>query len=244
MRRFALLINSMVIVLIMADISPTVGFPAQSDDFEFTLADGSLAMLSDFQDKPILLDWSASWCPSCDVNKRTIDSLYNDFVNFTNFITISYGGSGDTLAKVNQEKGDYPWTFALDHTNYAGDAGANNADIWILDQNFTLRYSWDYSEVPKLVLAEKLNDVIGIVTSETTSEVTSTSTTTIITDDSTITSETVIISNTTITSLASIDLNTIEDEILPVGLFENPLFVGFVVLSVGGIIFVQIAKRR
>jgi thiol-disulfide isomerase/thioredoxin len=242
------------LILILSFPQSTSGFPSQADDFVFTTTDDTVVSLSDFQDKPIVIDWSATWCPLCHNNQDTINSIYNDFVNYTNFITIYYGNSGDDLDDVKAEKGSYPWTYAYDHTNYGAVAGANNADVWILDQNLNLKYSWDYSIVPKADLVSKLSEVIGIVTSAITSETVITTTDTITTTsivtennstfevETTLTSVSVGTSETIITTESSFSVDA-DNDLQTFRLLENPLFLGFTVLSSIGLLVVGLSKR-
>lgn len=213
--------------LIISILNTTVisGFPAQADDFEFTLTNNNIVKLSDFNDKVIVLDWSASWCPLCKENQKIINSIYSDFKNYTNFITISYKGSGDNLNDVIGYQSSYPWFFALDTENYASIAGTQNADVWILDQQLNSVYTWDYAIITKSDFVDKLSQTIGIVTSE-------------------ITSETTFTSEMVITTENSISIGDVGDEINTLGLFENSLFLGFLGFSIIGVIYIQIAKRR
>ncbi|MCE7733461.1 MAG: hypothetical protein GPJ54_01195, partial [Candidatus Heimdallarchaeota archaeon] len=189
-------------------------------------------------------------------NQKIINSVYDDFKNYTNFITISYKGSGDDLNDVIGYQGSYPWFFALDTANYASVAGTQNADVWILDQQLNLIYTWDYAIITKSDFVDKLSQTIGIVTSEITSETVITSTETItsstiitennstITSEMLITSETTFTSETVITTENTISVADMGNDINTLGLFENSLFLGFISFSIIGVIYIQIAKRR
>ena len=197
-------------------------FPVTAEKFDFTLLNGSAANLGDFQDKPIVLDWSASWCSFCKENQKTFNSIYSDFKEYAYFITISYGSSGDDLDDVAeiQSRGNYPWTFALDTEDYSATADTQNADVWILDTDLNIIHSWNHGIVAKVDFSDKLAGVIGEVTSVITS------------------------GDTTITSVNSNPIGEVDDELRTFGLLENPLFLGFIVISVVAIILIGYSKRN
>lgn len=212
----------LAIILMFPIGQSQAAFPETAEKFDFTLLNGSPANLGDYQDKPIVLDWSASWCSFCKENQKTFNSIYNDFKEYAYFITISYGGSGDDLADVAeiQSRGNYPWIFALDTEDYSATADTQNADVWILDTDLNLIHSWNHGIVAKVDFSNKLTEVIGEVTSIITS------------------------GDTTITSVNSNPIGEVDEELRTFGLFENPLFLGFVVISVVAVVFIGISKRR
>ncbi len=214
-----ILISSFLITFIL--IQGIMPAQAQtSHDFEFTLLDSSVVSLSDYSDKPIILDWSASWCTFCKENQKTFEKMHPEYKNLVEFITISYGGSGDDLSDVKsmKDRGNYNWTFALDHTDYASTVGTQNADIWILDTNRQIVKEWDHAIVGQTTLSNELAKVIGNITSLVTSEVTITS------------GNTTFVKTTTYTTTSSININD-DKEINTLGLGDNPIFLGFLGVS-------------
>jgi thiol-disulfide isomerase/thioredoxin len=178
-------------------------FPDKSQAFDFTLLDGSVSNLSEYQEKPIVLDWSASWCSFCKANQVMFSNVYEAISPHANLITISYGLSGDNLDKVKQiqQRGDYPWIFGLDHTEYSKDADTQNADIWIMDKDLNILYSWDHVILDQSDFLKKLSDVVGVEIK-------------------------------------------VGEEVQTFGLFENPLFLGFVGISIIAVIVVFISKAQ
>lgn len=55
--------------------APQVGKPAP--DFELTMIDGTKARLSDFNGRPVWINFWASWCPPCRAENPDIQDLYN-----------------------------------------------------------------------------------------------------------------------------------------------------------------------
>lgn len=151
------------ILLILTPLAVPAKGVGESHDFTFTLLDGSKASLSDYGDRPILLDWSASWCFNCRENHKNFASIYPDYKEYVNFITISYYGSRDNLDDVrsSQSEGNYPWIFGLDTENYADTVEVSNAYVWILHANLTLMKEYPYSIVPTSSLIADLNTVLG-----------------------------------------------------------------------------------
>lgn len=217
------LVQILPIILLMSSLSlpiHTSAFPAKSEKFDFTLTNGNVVNLSDFQDKPIVLDWTASWCGLCEENLRVFRSLYDDFKDHANFITLGYARSGDDLALIRDIQNSKPndWNFGFDHTNYADVVGTGNVDIWIMDTELNIVYSWDESIITKSDFSSKLKVVIGEVTSVFTSD------------------------DTVITSVVSFE--EYDDELNTFGLLTNTLFLGFLILSSGLVLVTFILKKK
>ncbi|MFX0092339.1 MAG: peroxiredoxin family protein [Candidatus Hodarchaeota archaeon] len=131
-----------------------------TSSFDFTLTNGTIVNLDNYNDKPILLEWSASWCSVCELNLGTIETMYDDYKDLIHILSISYGGSGDDLNDVISMKGNRPWDFGLDHTNYANTVSATNGDTWILYPNLTVAKIWKHAIVQKSVLQDSLDSVL------------------------------------------------------------------------------------
>jgi len=125
----------------------------QISSFEFTLSDGTIHSISEYTDKgqtPILLEWGASWCTACDVNLRAMSELYPSFKNDINFLSLSFGGSGDTLENLNSLNSGYysqnniEWPLGLDHTNKARDLGVANGFFTFLTPSLEIFKTYQY----------------------------------------------------------------------------------------------------
>jgi thiol-disulfide isomerase/thioredoxin len=64
------------VIITGASIDPSL-------DFEFQLLNGSNVMLSDFEGKPIILDFFATWCAPCEDQERELSKLHNQFPKVT-----------------------------------------------------------------------------------------------------------------------------------------------------------------
>jgi len=100
MKRLPLIALIFLFLGYLVSSSSNVSFPAKSEKFDFTLTNGQIVSLSEYQDKPIFIDWTASWCGLCEENLRMFRSIYNDFKNHAHFITLGYERSGDDLDKI------------------------------------------------------------------------------------------------------------------------------------------------
>ncbi|QSO46406.1 TlpA family protein disulfide reductase [Alicyclobacillus mengziensis] len=65
------------------------------------LASGTPVSLSEFQGKPIFINFWASWCPPCQAETPDIVKAYQQYGNQVTFISINLT-SGDSIAGVHQ----------------------------------------------------------------------------------------------------------------------------------------------
>ncbi len=82
---------------------------------DFTLPDteGNTYSLSDFAGKPILLDFTASWCKWCHVQAPELNRLYNDYRKEVTVLSINTGESAD-VARSNKQEMNANWKFLVD----------------------------------------------------------------------------------------------------------------------------------
>lgn len=141
------------------------------DPFDFTELGDVVRSLSEFNDKPIVLEWGASWCPVCEQNQENAQSVYELYGDRVNFVSLSYGGSGDTLDEVlgMKNRGPYNWTFGLDHTNQASIFDTRNGYVWLLTQDLSLVQKWNSTVVPVSQLREGIESVLPEESLETSS---------------------------------------------------------------------------
>ena len=66
-------------------------------DFVLTDVDGNEMMLSDFFDKPVVLNFWASWCPPCRSEMPDFDEMYKQYGDQINFVFVNLvDGSRET----------------------------------------------------------------------------------------------------------------------------------------------------
>ena len=143
-------------------------------DFQFEDTDGNTRSISEYTTQEfLLLHWGASWCGLCKSNNAAIGSLYSQgtFENEVTYLSLSYGGSGDDLDDVIEDKSNYKWDFGLDINNYAGETEVSpsprNAHTWIVNQNMEVVHIWSYRTVSSNQIKEKINALLNGDSQET-----------------------------------------------------------------------------
>ena len=121
------------------------------NSFDIELTNGTTVSLKDFTNKPIVLNWGASWCPICKANMKTMNNILDSAIPYFNFITLSYGGSKDTLNDIIGLKniGPYNWTFGFDVNDVASNFKITNGYLWVLNTNLEIVQAWNYTIVPQ-----------------------------------------------------------------------------------------------
>ena len=165
MRQHTVLLIFLIIPLYLPGNALTLNSNGISVDFSFQLTNGTFVNLSDYGgDKVVVVDWAASWCPVCKKNQKVISTIYNEYNDQVNFISLSYGGSGDELSDVLEMKGNYPWDFGLDVNNAAKQYNVWNGFVWVLDKNLHISTAFNYTVITKTQLVSALNDVLELQT--------------------------------------------------------------------------------
>jgi peroxiredoxin len=79
-----------------------VGKPAP--DFELTSLDGETVRLSDFQGRPVLLSFGASWCPDCRVEAPLMEEAHQKYPELV-VLLVDSNESSDLVQKYAQKMG-------------------------------------------------------------------------------------------------------------------------------------------
>lgn len=118
-------------------------------DFSFQLTNDENVNISSYEGKPILLEWGASWCTICKRNQESMQKIYGEYKDRVQFISLSYGGSGDTLQDVKDIKSErgYQWDFGLDTNDYAATVDVANGYNWLLSEDLKILRTWNYTIV-------------------------------------------------------------------------------------------------
>ena len=94
-----------------AEISEGIAAP----DFAFTdLATGRNMKLSDLRDKPVFLNFWATWCPPCVKELPHIQAKYEQYKDKINFVAISLDGEQEAPAQFVPSRG---YTFPVGYGN-------------------------------------------------------------------------------------------------------------------------------
>lgn len=100
-----------------AGITPKPGMPLQkgnkAPDFTAELADGTSLTLSEFQGKPVIINFWATWCGPCVKEMPAFERLKEDFGDKIGIIAVNCGDDSDTV-KDFIEKNGYTFPVALD----------------------------------------------------------------------------------------------------------------------------------
>ena len=116
-----------------AEISEGVAAP----DFTFTdLATGKVMNLSDLRDKPVYLNFWATWCPPCVKELPHIQAKYEQYKDRIHFLAISVDGEQEAPAQFIPSRG---YTFPVGYGNEREISRAYNVEAipmsFIIDTN-------------------------------------------------------------------------------------------------------------
>lgn len=120
-----------------AEISEGVAAP----DFTFTdLATGKVMNLSDLRDKPVYLNFWATWCPPCVRELPHIQAKYEQYKDKIHFLAISLDGEQAAPAAFIPTKG---YTFPVGYGNEREISRAYNVEAiplsYIIDTNGVIK---------------------------------------------------------------------------------------------------------
>jgi len=101
----------MVFIKQLTNFSPSVSVndnfgTLSKKDFQWEFLDSGhqKRQLSDFNDKPILINFWATWCPPCIAEMPSLQKLQNDYANKVHFIFISQEDQSITFQFLQDKK--------------------------------------------------------------------------------------------------------------------------------------------
>lgn len=110
--------------------------------FKLDNTDGTVFDLESIKDKPIFLDFSASWCQPCWESYPMITELFNQYKEKVEFITVLNDPEEDAVSTKDSE--GLAWTVLYDEENdYAGRIGIKGIPTFIIldkEHNVVARY--------------------------------------------------------------------------------------------------------
>jgi cytochrome c biogenesis protein CcmG/thiol:disulfide interchange protein DsbE len=108
--------------VMLAGCSGAVGMTASqktAPDFSGHTLDGAQVSMADYQGKPLVLNFMATWCGPCMAEAPEIDQFYIGSRDRVGFLAIAVNDTQDALKSVLTDKG---WTFPV---MFDGDSAAS-----------------------------------------------------------------------------------------------------------------------
>ena len=88
--------------------------PSPAPDFTFYDLEGNAHKLSDFQGKPVLLNFWASWCGPCQMEMPDIEAAYQEYGDEIHFLIVDLtDGSQETVEKASAYIAEQGYTFPV-----------------------------------------------------------------------------------------------------------------------------------
>lgn len=109
-------------------------------DFKRVALNGGQVNLADYQGKPLLLHFWASWCPMCEMEQGSITELSNE----NQVVTIAFqSGDGEEVQQYMERKGITDWVTVNDEDGKLAAAyGVHGVPTtYILDADGNIRFS-------------------------------------------------------------------------------------------------------
>ena len=141
-------------------------------DFSFQTTDSEEKSIRDFYDKPLVIEWAASWCNACKKNQEAINEIYLDFIDDINFVSISVSISEDTIDDVKRMKQNrnYNWTFGLDINRVSIKYQVFNGYTWLVDTSGQILERWNGTLISAEILIESFERNLQITNGKYSSE--------------------------------------------------------------------------
>jgi len=130
-------------------------------DVEFFDADGNSLMLSHFFDKPLVLNFWATWCGPCKSEMPGFDRLYDKYKDKVNFVMLNVSDSEETVADFIKENG-FGFPVYFDKTQIASYTyGASSIPLTFVMYKGGEVYGYQMGVLPEEALEEALKSVLG-----------------------------------------------------------------------------------
>ena len=119
-RQAALAVAAALIVIVAGACGSGAGDDVQATDIEFELLDGGSATIDTFLDRPVVLNFFASWCTPCITEMPALESIHQQRTDIT-FVGLAYN---DTPTRAREIVVDTGVTYA---TGVDPDSAIGNA---------------------------------------------------------------------------------------------------------------------
>ncbi len=134
------------------NLAPDVGF------FD---GDGNSVMLSEFFDKPTVLNFWATWCGPCKSEMPGFENLYNKYSDRVNFVMLNVSDTKETVADFLKENG-YSFPIYFDQTQIASYTyGASSIPLTFVINKGGEVYGYQIGVLPEEALEGAIKTVLG-----------------------------------------------------------------------------------
>lgn len=129
-------------------------------DVEFFDADGNSYMLSHFFDKPLVLNFWATWCGPCKSEMPGFDKLYKKYGDRVNFIMLNVSDDNKTVSDFIDENG-YSFPIYFDKTQIASYTyGASSIPLTFVIYPGGEVYGYQIGVLPEEALEKAIKTVL------------------------------------------------------------------------------------
>ena len=161
-----------VFIILLSSQTNSIYSDNSTIDFSFQTTDSEEKSIRDFYDKPLIIEWAASWCNACKKNQEAINEIYLDFIEEINFVSISVSISEDTIDDVKRMKQNrnYNWTFGLDVNSVSDKYQVFNGYTWLVDTSGQILERWNGTLISAEILIESFERNLQITNGQYSSE--------------------------------------------------------------------------
>ena len=100
----ALIAAGALIVVVAGSCGSGAGDDVQATDIEFELLDGGTATIGDFLDRPVVLNFFASWCPPCITEMPALESIHQQRPDVA-FVGLAYNDTPTRAQEIVADTG-------------------------------------------------------------------------------------------------------------------------------------------
>ena len=113
MKRLVILIIALGLLLISCGGNQNEQEKGLMPAYNFTMQDynGNIVKLSDMIDKPIVLNFWATWCPPCKAELPDFQAMYEKYGKEVNFVMVDLTDGDETIEKAKSFLNENNYTF-------------------------------------------------------------------------------------------------------------------------------------
>jgi thiol-disulfide isomerase/thioredoxin len=124
--------------------------------WQLSTLNGKMTTFGQLQDKPVLLNIWATWCPPCVAELPSLEKLYKDYGDKVHFVFLAEDHPGKVKAFLEKRNLDIPVYFSASQRPFLLKSGSIPT-TFILDKNAVIRVKktgamdWNSSKIRKLL---------------------------------------------------------------------------------------------